>query len=450
MANLAVVQRAETTALEALQKEFVIYRGNGELGVIELASLRPKPGARVAPQLSIFHKSAATTLLLRYIETLDVAVASPKSVIEEFWVSPATTVYDSVTFDPSCKSATTLNLWIGSTSNASPGPWPVIEQFLREVICSNDSELYKYLLNILAHALQRPSEKPGVILILLGGQGVGKGTLETLLRRIWSLTTLLVNRVEMIVGAFNGVMERAFIVFLDEAMFHGDRKSTEALKSIVTSEFITINEKHQPARQIPSVHRFFAASNSYHFAATEHDDRRAVYIPVSGARQGDHKYWDDVHSAIRGGDAEYFADFLWKRDISSFQPRERPKSRELIRQKILTLSGFDHFWFELLSNVGPACSEGHRMTPVEWENEQFLATRTLLDQYELFTKGTRSYRAVGSHDLGDALRRLCPSARSERRQVGGKRQHGYFIPSLEIARAEFEKHIGGNVEWPPD
>ena len=90
------------------------------------------------------------------------------------------------------------------------------------------------------------------------------------------------------------------------------------------------------------------------------------------------------------------------------------------------------------------------MTPVEWEDDQFLATRTLLDQYELFRIGTRTYRTVGSHDLGEALRRLCPSARQERRQIGGKRQHGYALPSLQIAREEFERYIGGSVVWPPD
>jgi hypothetical protein len=57
---------------------------------------------------------------------------------------------------------------------------------------------------------------------------------------------------------------------------------------------------------------------------------------------------------------------------------------------------------------------------------------------------------VGSHDLRDALRKLCPSARSERKQLGGNRQHGYSLPSLATARAEFEVFIGGAVSWPED
>jgi len=451
MANLATAQQAGVTALATLQQEFAIYCGNGAYGVVDLISLRRNSTDRLAPRLVIFPRNEANTLLRRRLETIGVPVATPKSVIEAYWVDPGTTVYDSITFTPNAVAATTLNLWVPPTISASPGPWSQVEDFLRETICANDLSLYEYLLNFLAHALQKPAEKPGVIIIFLGGQGVGKGSVEALLRRIWGSTTLLVNRVDLVIGSFNGVLERAFNVFLDEAVFYGDRRSTEALKSVVTSEYITINEKHQPTRSIPSVHRFFAASNSSHFAATDHDDRRAVYIHVSGERQGDHQYWDRVHAAISGDEAEHLTDFLLKRDISNFHPRQRPKSQELIRQRILSLTGFDQFWFELLRNVGPSVSEGHRMTPIEWEGDNFLATRTLLDQYELFTKGTRAaYRTVGSHDLGEALRRMCPSARQERRQVGGKRQHGYALPRLTIARAEFEQYIGGAVTWPPE
>ena len=405
MANLAIAQQAGATALATLQQEFFIYCGNGAFGVIDRKSLQPTARDRLAPRLVIFPRSESNTLLRRRLETLGVPVATPKSVIESFWVDPATTVYDSVTFSPSPAAPNTLNLWIGPTITPKPGPWLVIEEFLKDTICSGDIALYEYLLNLEAHALQRPHEKTGVMVILLGGQGVGKGSFETLLRRIWGSTTLLVNKVDMIIGSFNGIMERAFNVFLDEAVFHGDRRSTDALKSVVTSEFVTINEKNQPARQIPSVHRFYAASNANHFASTEKDDRRAVYVHVSDKHQGDRNFWDRVHGAIQGAEAEHFADFLWQRDISQFQPRQRPRSQELIRQRLLSVSGIEQYWYELLLDVGPVVAEGLRITPTQWEDGQFTATRTLLDQYELFSRGTRSYRRSEADDAAGCVHR---------------------------------------------
>jgi hypothetical protein len=101
MANLAITQQAGVTALATLQTEFAIYCGNGAFGVIDLAALRRNSAYRLAPRLVIFPRSEANTLLRRRLETLGVPVATPKSVIESFWVDPATTVYDSITFSTS-------------------------------------------------------------------------------------------------------------------------------------------------------------------------------------------------------------------------------------------------------------------------------------------------------------------------------------------------------------
>ena len=178
MANLAIAQQAGVTALAMLQQEFAIYCGNGAYGVVDLAALRRNAADRLAPRLVIFPRSEANTLLRRRLETIGVPVAVPKSVIDAYWVDPATIVYDSITFTPNTVPPPILNLWVPPTISPAPGPWPQIEEFLRETICANDAALYDYLLNFLAHAFQRPAEKPGVIIIFLGGQGSGKGSFE--------------------------------------------------------------------------------------------------------------------------------------------------------------------------------------------------------------------------------------------------------------------------------
>ncbi len=61
------------------------------------------------------------------------------------------------------------------------------------------------------------------MLILIGGQGIGKGTLGRIFRAIWQATYLHVYKTDNVTGNFNGDMERTFIVFLDEALFAGDR-----------------------------------------------------------------------------------------------------------------------------------------------------------------------------------------------------------------------------------
>jgi len=142
-----------------------------------------------------------------------------------------------------------LNLWVGPYRKARKGHWKLIDTFLKNVICDGDEDSYNYLINYIAHALQLPEEKPGVMLILMGGQGIGKGTLGRIFQMIWTSTYLQVSNIDAVTGNFNAALERSFIVFMDEALFVGDRKSSNELKSLVTEPLIHINEQHQTARQ---------------------------------------------------------------------------------------------------------------------------------------------------------------------------------------------------------
>ena len=141
---------------------------------------------------------------------------------------------------------------------------PLVE-IVSEPDFRSSQEAYDYLIRYMAHALQKPWEKPGVMIIMLGGQGIGKGTLGRIFQKIWSATYIQTNNISLVTGEFNASLERAFIVFLDEALFVGNRKDSDRLKSLVTEPEILINEKYQPARQVRSYHRFIAATNADHF-----------------------------------------------------------------------------------------------------------------------------------------------------------------------------------------
>ena len=106
-------------------------------------------------------------------------------------------------------------MWVGPTITPKKGEWSLIKMFLLEIICNGDQEAYEYLIRYIAHALQKPSEKPVVMIILLGGQGIGKGTLGRIFQRIWSATYIQVNNISLVTGSFNASLERAYIVFMD-------------------------------------------------------------------------------------------------------------------------------------------------------------------------------------------------------------------------------------------
>ena len=266
--------------LAILQQQYALIRLAGALYVVDRYDLELLPDNGTAKKFVPLRRPDATILMIRVV-TDRFPDATAKAIVKDFYLSPETFCYDGTEFNPISTSKNTLNLYVPPTIVPSDGSSKLIREFLLNVICSGNRTNFSYLVKYLAHALQRPWEKPGVMVILLGGQGTGKGTLARILQKIWSATYLQVHQIKSVTGDFNAALERAFIVWLDEAFFVGNRGATDALKSLVTEPFINISEKYQPARQTKSFHRFFGASNADYFKATDRDDRRDFVLRVA-------------------------------------------------------------------------------------------------------------------------------------------------------------------------
>lgn len=443
--NAVINMQPPVNVLSLIQQEYEILELGGKFGLIRPSDLLWQPGMGAAPGLKVYQKQDANLAIKRSLQLIP-SNAKSSQVIEDFWTDPSTVIYRRIAFCPKTEPADTLNLWIGPTVTPAQGNWQTIELYLKYVLCAGDMEAYKYLIHYLSHMLQKPEEKPGVMIVMLGGEGIGKGTLEIILRRIFAATTVMVSDVDSVIGRFNSVLERAFVVFMDEALFHGDKKSTERLKSFVTSEHIQIEEKHQPERTIRSYHRFFAASNEQHFAHIGHDARRMFYLKVSEMYKGNHAYWDKLYKAINTGEVEAMVYDLMAMDISAFNVRKPPKSIELLSQKIQSLPPFSRFWFDVLWQ-GQYVKEitGFKK---DWVTGDFWKTQDIIDAYQHHAKLAQRFKTITAQDLAANLKQICSSATNERRMVNSQRGWGYELPSIEVARKEFDGYLGGPIDWP--
>lgn len=432
-----VVKLNETqTALAVMQEEFGLLNMSGKLCVFDRISLATHTDEGAAQRL-VLSPRADGALLIRRALKAKFPLAKDKAVLEDFWVSPQTICYTGVDFNPTGTSADYLNLWVGPTVIAKAGCWPLIKTFLLDVICAGNEGHYEYLLKYLAHALQHPEEKPGVMIILIGGQGIGKGSLARILQKIWRATFLQVNNVDAVTGSFNAALERTFMVFMDEALFAGDRRASDALKSLVTEPVIHINEKHQPSRQIHSYHRFFAATNAAHLKNTDRDDRRDFALRVSEARKGDKAYWQALYHEINNGGVEAMAHDLQAMDLSAFNVRSKPDTAELLEQKLQSLDPIPRWWYGCL-NDGELGTEG------TWPD--FVATEAVICGV-MEINGGKMYRKPSAIDVVKAMKSLCPSAVVGQQQTDLGRRRGLELPPLEQARAEFDQYIGAGVQW---
>ena len=437
------------SALSALQLNFLILKLDGQIRVIEKKNMDAILCGKKSGDISFYKKPEGELLMKRFLEAQPIA-SDVKNTIIEFWKNPATTEIDEIAFNPRKLPSSTLNYWIPPLINPQSGQWDLIRSYLMDVICDGDARIYDYLIKYLAHMVQHPEEKPGVMIILLGRQGTGKGMFFQLLVKIWPRTTLLLSDISQVVGQFNAALERNYVICMDEAIFSGDRKSQDRLKSLVTEKTLRIEQKYQPSRSIESIHRIFAASNHHHFSQTESDDRRSLFIRVSASHQNDHVYFSKLSTAIRddvviGAMMQHLVDL----DLSNFNIRSRPVTKEQNKQKMLSLSGFDRYWYEVLSmgkfmqmhTYSPSCFDK------EWVDGGFVSSNSLLEGYKAFDKNAQRFQTVQIQEITEALKRLCPSTKKHRTILNSAQVRGFLLPELNTARTEFEGAFSVKIEW---
>ena len=437
------------SALSALQLNFLLLKLDGQIRVIEKHEMVAILCGNKNSDISFYKKNEGELLMKRFLEAQPIA-SDVKNTIIEFWKNQATHVIDEIAFSPRKLPSTTLNYWIPPLINPQIGQWDLIRSYLKDVICDGDARIYDYLIKYLAHMVQHPEEKPGVMIILLGRQGTGKGMFFQLLVKIWPLTTLLLSDISQVVGQFNAALERNYVICMDEAIFSGDRKSQDRLKSLVTEKTLRIEQKYQPSRSIESIHRIFAASNHHHFSQTESDDRRSLFIRVSASRQNDHIYFSQLSTAINddaviGAMLKHLIDL----DLSTFNIRSRPLTKEHNKQKMLSLSGFDRYWYEVLCRGRFMVNHIYSSSSFDksWQDDEFASSNSLLEGYKAFDKNAQRFQTVQIQEITEALKRLCPSATRHRASLNNTQVRGFILPPLTVARSEFERAFSAKVDW---
>ena len=451
MANVIPIA-VSSTALSQVQQRFSLIDLAAEIRIVDNLQVADVM-AGTKSEVSFYGKTDGQLLMERHLETLPFG-DKPKEVIRQFLVNPKTHVYDAIAFSPLKTPPTTLNYWTGHTVTPVAGDWSIISNFLSEIICNNDITLYQYLIKYLAHMLQKPEEKPGIAIVMLSLEGCGKGTMFTLLNAIWSRSTLEVADVGHVIGTFNAALERNYVICMDEALFKGDKASMERLKSLITEPHIRIEQKYQPSRTIDSYHRFFAASNSDHFATVSMGERRLLFLRISDQRKQDLDYFDLIYKAISDKTViSAMVHELVNMDLSKFNVRERPVTKEHLNQKLQSLSGFERFWFEVLSNSGFSTRSEGVYAPTtfnQWSDDRFITTNALMNAYQQYDKNTGKYAPVQSRGISLAINKVCPSAYCDRQTITGKQERGYQLPKLGEARKEFETLLGNRITWLQD
>jgi hypothetical protein len=236
------------------------------------------------------------------------------------------------------------NMFAGLSVVRAKGDCQLYLDHVQDHVCMGDEELYEYTLDWMASGVQHPGNPARTALSMRGLPGVGKGVFATEYGKIFGRHFLHLTNREHVVGKFNAHSAESCLVFADEALFVGDARDADILKTLVSEQSKTLERKGIDAVQVANYARTIFASNHDHVLRIDAYDRRYVsyhvVVPADmvGPEGADKRraYFAPIINQMDNGGRAALLDMLLDRDITKFNPEAIPQTEELGLQKLLS------------------------------------------------------------------------------------------------------------------
>lgn len=226
-----------------------------------------------------------------------------------------------------------FNLWRASDLEPIAGDCSLILNHFEYLI--PEVEEREHVLNVLAHAIQRPSEKIKHCILLVGGQGTGKSWILRLMERLFGPHNVAVEQNQYLSSNFNAQMGDKQVLILEEVGQEDRAETYNKLKVWITEESAKVEEKFVPAYRALTPRLMIALTNRDLPIKVEADDRRFMFID-SARTPREPKYYTQLFS-VGLDQAGAFLRLLMDRDISKFCASAHPPSTAL-KQDIVDAS----------------------------------------------------------------------------------------------------------------
>ncbi len=443
--RLDAAAQSMNAAIEAENREFFVSIEGGKAGVFR-EGIDPEMGHRV-----IVGMTQSEYRLMRANRTVRITDGdNTKTVcVADAWIrSPARREYpNGFALLPGQEAPEGVyNLWRGWGIEPKEGNAKPALKHLRNVICSGDDKVFRYLLGWLAHCVQRPGDPAEVAVVLRGGRGTGKSTVGRWMAQIFGGHALHILHSRHLTGNFNAHLRGTCFLFADEAFFAGDRAGADVLKGLVTEPTITIERKGVDAFTTRNRLKIMMASNSEWVVPAGTDERRYLVLDVSDVKKQDHAYFAALTAHMENGGLAALLWFLLRYDLTAFNVRHVPHTAALDQQKLLSLSPL-HSW------LYARLYAGHLMTHENaWNREQ--SRDAVVNAFAEYAgrKGAR-FEHTDAAFIGRSLRKVFPDLGDTQRRTGaGQRTRFWVFPTLEEARRQFEAAVlsGASTDWPAE
>ena len=223
---------------------------------------------------------------------------------------PAVTTHDS---------QTVFNLWRPSAVEPKFGDH---EWFVDHVamLFPNDATSRDLLLDYMAQLVQRPEVKIHFALLLQSIEGVGKGALGRILRRLVGERNSVEPTSDEFTSVYTTWQEGKQLAIVNELMVDGKRDVLDRLKAPITEDTLRVHKKYGNPFTIPNHLNFFCMTNHKDALPITTHDRRWLILFSPAAKQSK-EYYGRLFASI-ADDAKIAAvmDYLLTRTIA-FNPK---------------------------------------------------------------------------------------------------------------------------------
>jgi Family of unknown function (DUF5906) len=243
-----------------------------------------------------------------------------------------------------------LNLWRGWGVEPRKGSWRLMQRHIAEVLANGNQEFEDYIKRWTAWKFQNPGLPPEVALALLGGKGAGKGAWGYTLMLIFGQHGLQIYASEHLTGKHNAHLQNKLYLFLDEAIWAGDKEADRKLKTLTTEKWFMVEPKGINSFQWVNRLGLYMSGNDKWIVPASHDERRYAVNRINERWKQDKSYFTPLFEEINNGGAAAMLYDLLQYDLDGWHPREHvPQTKALLDQKMLGMTGLEQWYVHLLS-----------------------------------------------------------------------------------------------------
>jgi putative DNA primase/helicase len=278
--------------------------------------------------------------------------------LHRWWIESSTkrvVRLEEVGFDPSERDASIkCNLWAGWPTRPKAGRCDKLLE-LGAYLCSDDvrgAELWRWLQRWLAYPIQHPGAKMKTAIIMHGPQGTGKNLFFEAVLGVYGTYGQVVDQ-DAVEDKYNDYLSRKLMLVADEVVARMEMfQAKNKLKTLVTSDWITINPKFVARYRERNHVNLVFLSNEVQPMALERDDRR--YAVIWTPPKWEEAMYNAVLAEIRDGGVAALHDYLLQLDLGDFGPATLPPMTQAKEDLIeLGMDSSERFYVEWTKGYTP-------------------------------------------------------------------------------------------------